>query len=68
MNRRDFLRITGALLASLPFVGSLVKPTAVVRAATQEFTDEEPFGFVPPAVTCWKPGQGKPSWTGKPQG
>jgi hypothetical protein len=61
-NRRGFIKATAVVLASLPFVGQFVKPTAVVRAATREFTDEEPYGFQPPSVTCWRPGQGAPPW------
>jgi len=65
MNRRHFIKSIGLALASLPFVGQLVKPQ-VVRAATREFTDEEPFGFQPPSITCWqKPGNPQP---GTPQG
>ena len=66
MNRRTFFRGIGATLAALPFVKMAVKPT-VVKAASLEFTDEEPYGFQPPAISCWTPGQGKPPWTGKPE-
>ena len=63
MNRRNFLRGIAVAVASLPFVGQLAKPRATVQAATHEFTDEEPFGFQPPSVTCWRPGQGQPPWS-----
>jgi hypothetical protein len=58
MNRRELIKGIAAALVALPLVGQIVKPEVIVKAATKEFTDQPPFGFVPPSISCW-PGQGK---------